>query len=58
MKEKKHESLEEILSEERDFTEEEIKARTAHTQKLFRILLLGASGMVLVLVALGIIFGR
>ncbi len=58
MKEKKHESLEEILSQERDFTEEEMKVRTAHTEKLFRILLFGASAIVLVLIVLGIIFGR
>ncbi len=55
MAQKKHESLEEILEEKRDYTAEQVKERTERTLKLFRVLVIVVGIMIALLVIAGII---
>ncbi|MDO5111297.1 MAG: hypothetical protein Q4E65_03225 [Clostridia bacterium] len=56
MEHKKQETLEEILSEKREFDEEQAKAREAGTWRLFRILMICVVSLAAVMVILGLIY--
>ncbi|MDD4074891.1 MAG: hypothetical protein PHC80_02245 [Eubacteriales bacterium] len=56
MEQKKRESLEEILSEGREFDEEQAKARAEKTIRMFRTFLLCVVSFAVFMVIMGLIF--
>lgn len=50
-------TLKETLENEREFTDEEIKARNAKTIRIFTILMAFVLSLILILVVLGVVYG-
>ncbi len=58
MQKNEKQTVDEVLSEERDFSEEEIKTRTEHAHKIFRLFMISAGSLIFLLIILGILFGN